>query len=347
MRFLVTGGAGFIGSALIRLLNSNTASTVLNVDKLTYAANLQSLANISADKRYQFLQADICDVQAMIETVESFQPDVVMHLAAESHVDRSIAGPEVFLRTNVMGTFALLEAASAYFASLDSRSRQSFKFVHVSTDEVFGDVVKCQEACVEETPYAPNSPYAASKASSDLLARAWHRTYGLPVVITNCSNNYGPHQSVDKLIPVIITKALTGREIPIYGDGLQIRDWLFVDDHVRALTLVASDGRPGQTYNIGGQNQITNLEVAYSICELLESCAPDKPKGAKRYSDLIRFVKDRPGHDRRYAIDCSKIRNELGWVARESFDSGLEKTVRWYIDSSEWWVTTHEPETRK
>ncbi|MEK9669505.1 MAG: dTDP-glucose 4,6-dehydratase [Gammaproteobacteria bacterium] len=347
MRIIVTGGAGFIGSRLIGHLVEDLRHSVLNIDKLTYSANLQSLANISAGNRYQFLQTDICDVQAMTEIVELFQPDVVMHLAAESHVDRSIEGPEVFLRTNVMGTFALLEAASAYVTSLDSGSRQSFKFVHVSTDEVFGDILDSQKACVEGMPYAPSSPYAASKASSDLLARAWHRTYGLPVVITNCSNNYGPRQSVDKLIPVIITKALTGREIPIYGDGLQIRDWLFVDDHVRALTLVASEGQVGQTYNIGGRNQITNLEVANSICELLESYAPAKPKGVKRYSDLIRFVKDRPGHDRRYAIDCSKIKNELGWVPEESFCSGLEKTVRWYIDSKEWWGSTHEPVTQK
>ncbi|WP_218422078.1 MULTISPECIES: dTDP-glucose 4,6-dehydratase [Stutzerimonas stutzeri group] len=336
MRILVTGGAGFIGSALIRHLILDTGHSVLNLDKLTYAGNLESLASVDDNPRYQFLQADIADRERVSEALLDFQPDAIMHLAAESHVDRSIDGPAEFVQTNIVGTYQLLEAARAYWQTLPTERRAAFRFHHISTDEVYGDLHGVDDLFTETTPYAPSSPYSASKASSDHLVRAWQRTYGLPVLITNCSNNYGPFHFPEKLIPLVILNALDGKPLPVYGDGLQIRDWLFVEDHARALFKVVSEGRVGETYNIGGHNEQKNIDVVRGICALLEELAPNKPAGLARYEDLITFVKDRPGHDLRYAIDAGKIERELGWVPQETFQTGLRKTVQWYLDNLEW-----------
>ncbi|WJN59939.1 dTDP-glucose 4,6-dehydratase [Pseudomonas sp. SO81] len=336
MRILVSGGAGFIGSALIRYLLSDTEHEVLNLDKLTYAGNLESLASVESSPRYSFLQADIADQAKVSRALAAFEPDAIMHLAAESHVDRSIDGPSAFIQTNVVGTYALLEATRAYWSKLPNARQQAFRFHHISTDEVYGDLHDVDELFTENTPYAPSSPYSASKAASDHLVRAWHRTYGLPALLTNCSNNYGPFHFPEKLIPLVILNALEGKLLPVYGDGSQIRDWLFVEDHARALLKVVTEGRVGETYNIGGHNEQKNIEVVRAICALLEELAPNKPAGLARYEDLITFVKDRPGHDQRYAIDASKIQRELGWVPKETFTSGLRKTVQWYLDNLDW-----------
>ncbi|MBP9961772.1 dTDP-glucose 4,6-dehydratase [Pseudomonas defluvii] len=336
MRILVTGGAGFIGSALIRHLIETTAHDVLNLDKLTYAGNLESLSSIATNTRYEFVQADIADRAKVDAVLERFAPHAIMHLAAESHVDRSIDGPAAFIETNIVGTYSLLEAARAYWAKLPAAEREAFRFHHVSTDEVYGDLHGVDDLFTETTPYAPSSPYSASKAASDHLVRAWHRTYGLPVLLSNCSNNYGPFQFPEKLIPLTILNALAGKPLPVYGNGLQVRDWLFVEDHARALLQVLCAGQVGETYNIGGHNEQKNIDVVRSICALLEELAPDHPAGVNHYADLISFVQDRPGHDQRYAIDASKIQRELGWTPAETFQSGLRKTVQWYLDNSEW-----------
>lgn len=333
-RFLITGGAGFIGSAVVRHLIAETPHQVLVVDKLTYAGNLDNLKPVEISSRYAFLQADIGDLAAMREAFASFRPDIVMHLAAESHVDRSIDGPGAFIQTNVVGTFVLLQAALEQWRALPQDERISFRFHHVSTDEVFGSL-GAEGLFSETTPYQPTSPYSASKAASDHLVRAWHHTYGLPVVLSNCSNNYGPYHFPEKLIPLVILNALEGKELPVYGDGGQVRDWLHVEDHARALSLIAETGRPGESYNVGGNAERTNLDVVRAICGLVDSFAPDVAIGPRE--KLIRFVADRPGHDRRYAIDASKIARELGWSPWESFESGLEKTVRWYLANPEWW----------
>jgi dTDP-glucose 4,6-dehydratase len=336
MRILITGGAGFIGSALIRHLIQNTKHEVLNLDKLTYAGNLESLLEIAANPRYRFVQADIADAQRVAATLSEFQPDAIMHLAAESHVDRSIDGPAAFIQTNIVGTYSLLENTRAYWLGLSAERKAAFRFHHISTDEVYGDLHGVDDLFTETTPYAPSSPYSASKAASDHLVRAWQRTYGLPVLITNCSNNYGPYHFPEKLIPLMILNALAGKPLPVYGNGQQVRDWLYVEDHARALLKVVCEGKVGETYNIGGHNEQKNLDVVRAICALLEELAPQKPTGIARYEDLITYVQDRPGHDLRYAIDASKIERELGWVPQETFESGLRKTVQWYLDNLEW-----------
>lgn len=335
MKFLVTGGAGFIGSALIRHILLNTPHHVLNVDCLTYAGNLDTLQTVSNSEHYQFKQIDIRNAQAMNTAFLEFEPHCIIHLAAESHVDRSIDGPAEFLSTNIIGTSVLLECARNYWQNLNSLEQQSFRFHHVSTDEVFGDLGS-EGYFTETSAYAPSSPYSASKAASDHLVRAWHRTYGLPVVITNCSNNYGPYQFPEKLIPLVILNALSGKPLPVYGDGGQIRDWLYVEDHVKALLCVAQTGSIGETYTVGGSNEKTNLEVVRAICRLLDELVPLKNNELAEYADLITFVQDRPGHDQRYAVNASKLKNELGWQPLESFETGLRKTVQWYLENALW-----------
>lgn len=342
MKILVTGGAGFIGSAVVRHIIENTHDSVVNVDKLTYAGNLSSLVDIDTSDRYRFYRADICNRGALEAIFDAEQPDAVMHLAAESHVDRSIDGPGDFIQTNMVGTFILLEAARTYWLSLGDERKQGFRFHHISTDEVYGDLEGDDDLFLETTPYAPSSPYSASKAGSDHLVRAWYRTYGLPVLLTNCSNNYGPYHFPEKLIPHVILNALDGKPLPIYGDGQQIRDWLYVEDHARALYKVVTKGVIGETYNIGGHNEKKNIDVVKSICQILEGLAPTNRHSlaggsTEGFEGLITFVKDRPGHDLRYAIDASKIDRELGWVPEESFESGIRKTVEWYLENKNWW----------
>ena len=331
---IVTGGAGFIGSAVVRHLIRHTDYRVVNLDRLTYAGNPDSVAEAAGSERYAFEQVDIRDRRALDRVFREHRPAAVMHLAAESHVDRSIEGPAEFIDTNIVGTSTLLEAARAWWGGLEGEARTGFRFHHVSTDEVYGSL-GATGLFTEETPYRPNSPYAASKAASDHLVRAWHHTYGLPVVTSNCSNNYGPCQFPEKLIPHMILNALDGKPLPIYGDGSNVRDWLYVDDHVRALVRILEQGRPGETYNVGGHNECTNMEVVTTLCELLDELLPESPHSP--HKSLITFVKDRPGHDRRYAIDAAKIERELGWIPEETFESGLRKTVQWYLENPEWW----------
>jgi len=361
MKIIVTGGAGFIGSAVVRHILANTQDTVINLDKLTYAGNTESIPEDLHSERYVFEQVDICDAENVWRVFEQYQPDAIMHLAAESHVDRSIDGPGEFIQTNVVGTYVLLEAARKYWMGLEDDKKKAFRCHHISTDEVYGDLPHPDELIgeegsvkgeggktsrltpdtlplfTEETSYAPSSPYSASKASSDHLVRAWKRTYGLPTVVTNCSNNYGPYHFPEKLVPHIILNALDGKPLPVYGDGSQIRDWLFVEDHARALYKVVTEGVVGETYNIGGHNEKRNIEVVKTICSLLEELVPNKPDGIAKYEDLITYVKDRPGHDVRYAIDASKIADELGWEPIETFESGIRKTVEWYLNNQDWW----------
>lgn len=336
MKLLVTGGAGFIGSAVIRHIIRNTRDEVVNLDKLTYAGNLENLSEVSDSDRYFFEHVDICNRAELDRVMKAHQPDAIMHLAAESHVDRSIDGPADFIETNIVGTYTLLEAARHYWQTLESERHENFRFHHISTDEVYGDLEGPENLFTEHTSYAPSSPYSASKASSDHLARAWHRTFGMPVLVTNCSNNYGPYHFPEKLIPLVILNALEGKPLPVYGRGEQIRDWLFVEDHARALYRVVVDGRPGETYNIGGHNEVQNIHVVETICGLLEELVSEKPVGLRNFSDLITFVADRPGHDLRYAIDAGKIEKELGWVPVETFESGLRKTVVWYLQNRQW-----------
>jgi len=338
-KILVTGGAGFIGSAVVRYLLNETEHSVVNLDKLTYAGNLESLSTVSDNPRYAFEQVDICDSAEVKRVLAQHNPDLIMHLAAESHVDRSIDGPGEFIQTNLVGTYVLLDQARAYFQTLSAEQKTAFRFHHISTDEVYGDLPHPEEQAgelplfTEETSYAPSSPYSASKAGSDHLVRAWQRTFGLPTVLTNCSNNYGPYHFPEKLVPLMILNALEGKPLPVYGKGNQIRDWLYVEDHARALVLVATQGTVGETYNIGGHNEKQNIEVVHTICDLLEELCP-RDEGT--YKDLITTVQDRPGHDMRYAIDASKIQRELGWVPKETFESGIRKTVQWYLDNQAW-----------
>ncbi|MBE0421184.1 dTDP-glucose 4,6-dehydratase [Pseudoalteromonas nigrifaciens] len=342
MKFLITGGAGFIGSAVIRHIINNTDNSVINLDKLTYAGNLENLLSISNNDRYTFEQADICDRSRLEQIFKQHKPDIIMHLAAESHVDRSIDGPSEFIQTNIVGTYTLLEVARAYWNELDNGRKQAFRFHHISTDEVFGDLPHPSDSTnalehlfTENTSYEPSSPYSASKASSDHLVRAWLRTYGFPTLITNCSNNYGPYHFPEKLIPLVILNALEGKDLPIYGQGDQIRDWLYVEDHAHALYKVATKGKVGETYNIGGHNEKTNLQVVQTICEILNELAPNSSELVS-YTSLITHVTDRPGHDRRYAIDATKIGKELNWKPAETFESGIRKTVLWYLNNQQW-----------
>ncbi|MCL1049556.1 dTDP-glucose 4,6-dehydratase [Shewanella abyssi] len=343
MMILITGGAGFIGSAVVRHIIENTNDSIVNVDCLTYAGNLESIATVAGNERYHFVQADICDAQAMADVFATYKPTAVMHLAAESHVDRSIDGPSDFVQTNIIGTFTLLEAARGYWSALPEDKKSAFRFHHISTDEVYGDLEGTDELFTEETSYEPSSPYSASKASSDHLVRAWNRTYGLPVIVTNCSNNYGPYHFPEKLIPHVILNALSAKSLPVYGDGSQIRDWLYVEDHARALYKVVTEGKVGETYNIGGHNEKKNIEVVHTLCAILDELKPisNNPAFSSspmiHYNELITFVTDRPGHDVRYAIDASKIERELGWVPEESFETGIRKTVEWYLNNDNWW----------
>ncbi|WP_286748585.1 dTDP-glucose 4,6-dehydratase [Marinobacter sp. UBA2688] len=332
MKLLITGGAGFIGSAVIRHIISDTKDEVVNLDKLTYAGNLESLGAVSKSSRYVFEQVDICNRAEVDRVLAEHKPDAIMHLAAESHVDRSIDGPAAFIETNIVGTYTLLEAARQYWNGLDAERRENFRFHHISTDEVYGDLEGTNDLFTETTSYAPSSPYSASKASSDHLARAWQRTYGLPVLVTNCSNNYGPYHFPEKLIPLVILNALESKPLPVYGKGDQIRDWLYVEDHARALYKVVTEGKPGETYNIGGHNEKQNIEVVQTICDILQELRPQE----NNYRDLIIHVKDRPGHDLRYAIDASKIQRELGWSPEETFETGIRKTVEWYLNNLDW-----------
>ena len=335
MRILVTGGAGFIGSAVIREIIQNTTHEVLNIDCLTYAGNLENLTSVANSDRYTFAQVDICDKDRLQKSFDDFSPQIIMHLAAESHVDRSIDDPSAFIKTNVFGTCNLLNCALNLFQKLSDEEQALFRFHHISTDEVFGSLGE-EGLFTEDTPYAPTSPYSASKASSDHFVRAWHHTYGLPTIVTNCSNNYGPYHFPEKLIPLVILNALEGKPLPVYGDGLQIRDWLYVEDHARALLTAAQHGKPGSTYNIGGHNEIKNIDVVTQICAILDKKVGIRPANIHRFADLITFVTDRPGHDVRYAIDAAKIQSVLDWQPAESFATGLEKTIDWYLDNTEW-----------
>ncbi|USD38663.1 dTDP-glucose 4,6-dehydratase [Ferrimonas sp. SCSIO 43195] len=337
MKILVTGGAGFIGSAVIRYIINHTNDSVINVDKLTYAGNLESLASIDDSDRYYFEQIDICDRENLKRIIFEKKPDAIMHLAAESHVDRSIDGPADFIETNIIGTYTLLEVCKEYWNQLGEIDKNQFRFHHISTDEVYGDLGFCDGLFTEETAYDPSSPYSASKASSDHLVKAWKRTYGLPTIITNCSNNYGPYHFPEKLIPLIILNAIDGKELPVYGDGGQIRDWLFVEDHASALYQVLTKGNVGETYNIGGHNEKKNIDVVTAICDILDELVPNKLDGMSSYKELIKFVEDRPGHDLRYAIDATKISNELNWQPSETFETGLRKTVIWFLNNESWW----------
>jgi dTDP-glucose 4,6-dehydratase len=338
MKFLITGGAGFIGSAVIRHIIDHTKHSVLNVDNLTYAGNLESLGSAEKDARYTFKKTDICNAKEIKFVFKDYQPDIVMHLAAESHVDRSIDAPRDFIQTNIVGTYALLEEARAYWEGLRGSRRDSFKFHHVSTDEVYGDLGATEELFTEETSYAPSSPYAASKAAADHLVRAWHKTFQLPTLITNCSNNYGPYQFPEKLIPLVILNALEGKDLPIYGNGKQVRDWLYVDDHAKALVHVALNGEISQSYNIGGYNEMKNIDVVRTVCSILDELVPISLKGLgiEKYEQLITYVPDRAGHDSRYAVDATKIANKLNWMPDETFSTGIKKTVQWYLDNNEW-----------
>ncbi|QJT81534.1 dTDP-glucose 4,6-dehydratase [Kosakonia sp. MUSA4] len=337
MKILVTGGAGFIGSAVARHIINNTTDEVRVIDCLTYAGNLESLATVADSDRYSFSRTDITDMRSVSEQFTEFRPDVVMHLAAESHVDRSIDGPAAFIQTNLVGTFTMLEAARYYYSTLDDAKKRTFLFHHISTDEVFGDLHGTNALFTEETPYAPSSPYSASKAGSDHLVRSWNRTYDLPAVVTNCSNNYGPYHFPEKLIPLIILNALAGKQLPVYGNGEQIRDWLYVEDHARALYKVVTEGKNGETYCIGGHNERKNIDVVKTICTILDRVIDNKPAGISSFSELIVFVPDRPGHDVRYAICADKIKRDLGWIPEETFESGIEKTVHWYLNNKSWW----------
>lgn len=335
-KIIVTGGAGFIGSAVIRHIIHNTNDSVVNVDKLTYAGNVESLVEVASSDRYFFEQVDICDAKNIARIFQEHQPDCVMHLAAESHVDRSIDGPGEFMTTNIMGTYVLLEEARRYFSALSEERQHKFRFHHISTDEVYGDLGETG-LFTETTSYEPSSPYSASKASSDHLVRAWQRTFGLPTIVTNCSNNYGPYHFPEKLIPLVILNALAGKSLPVYGDGSQIRDWLYVEDHAKALYKVVTEGIVGETYNIGGHNERRNIDVVKTICAILDDLSPSSDSACKKYEGLITYVTDRPGHDVRYAIDASKIERELGWVPEETFESGIRKTVEWYLANEVWW----------
>lgn len=337
MKILITGGAGFIGSAVVRYILNNTHDEIIVIDKLTYAGNLASLKQFEHNNRFKFEKVDICNLEQLNHIFKTYQPDAVMHLAAESHVDRSIDGPSAFIQTNIVGTYNMLEAARSYFQSLTDNKKASFRFHHISTDEVYGDLHGTNDLFTETTPYAPSSPYSASKASSDHLVRAWLRTFGLPTIVTNCSNNYGPYHFPEKLIPLTILNALQGKSLPVYGNGQQIRDWLYVDDHACALYTVVTKGKIGETYNIGGHNEQKNIDVVRGICSLLDELRPDHPNKIKSYNELITFVTDRPGHDVRYAIDASKIDRELGWKPKETFETGLRKTVEWYLNNKSWW----------